>query len=278
LNRDELSGLERVESQSHRQNKTTINETPEGHGAQDASDAERIYNHMGARRTSMFIFVTLAASLSAPVARGQLAEASLSLRVSPNVVTFGQRTELSGRADPAGDLIEDCLGNSRVAIYEDAWDDIAYDWRLIKTVPLDESGRFNTSLTPRRSTSYRAETTADAGVCSGAVSRRRGVKVRFGVTLTPHDASVARGSMVRLRATVQPACQLRESGKRVSLFRLTETRFVKVGATKENENCVAIFRKRLFRRAVFRAYAPYAWSAAVYYFRGWSRPTVVEVQ
>lgn len=195
----------------------------------------------------------------------------ISLKASRSHVTYGEGIALDGEVTS---VAPPCVSNVEIIVYEDTWDDVAYQWTEVGRVLTDEEGGFSTSVLPSRSTSYRAELSSTAG-CGTAASRRRSARVHMRVSIRVPRRAVERGSLVNVRVKVSPSCPPRAVGEPVVLQRFKDTGFVRVASKKPNRKCKAVFKRRIYHQSVFRAKAGKATSLAFVYFKGISGEKVI---
>ncbi|MGH2692672.1 MAG: hypothetical protein ACRDHM_09235, partial [Actinomycetota bacterium] len=106
------------------------------------------------------------------------------------------------------------------------------------------------------------------------------ILVRRKVTLTITGAMPSVGEFVRLRVGVEPECKRFFPSEVLKLRQRRKGEFVRVAATKPNANCVAAFRIRVARDAVFQGFAPAGTPGGlgIYYLAGSSTPERIEVE
>ena len=213
--------------------------------------------------TIAFLTVLVAPTATAePVAEVALASRS-------RHIDYGERFPLRGSVSSD---VRSCVAQVDLVIYEDAWDDIAYNWTKVKTITTDGDGDFTGFVRPNRSANYRVQLQSPSP-CGEARSKTRTARVHITVQLRVEAAGER--NRVDFTAIVSPACPQRAHNRSVRLEKLVDGAFRLVASKVPDEECKASFRRRVPRTATFRVTAPRVQSVAFVYFRGTSQRRVV---
>lgn len=205
-----------------------------------------------------------------PTSSGALGEQELTLSRSRRVVTYGEGVLLSGRLS-SGET-PGCVAGVEVSIQDDGWDDSPYNWFEIATVTTDRDGRYWLPFMPYNSANYRAEVQDPPAGCTPVRSNRVTVRVKLQVKLKPATATVRRGDVVKLVVKVRPLCE------KVVLAKLVDGRFKRVASKTANQWCTAVFKRRLRKDNVFRAWHPHVAAPGGYYLGNRSSLSAISVR
>lgn len=204
-------------------------------------------------------------------------ERSVDLEASKNRKRFGKSFTLSGTVElrDASNAPASCRAGVPVEIQRDVLGGND-EFVLFDTVTTDSQGAFTASYDADRSANYVAfvgHSGAGNEECAEASSAPETVLVRVAVRLKINKTRVNRGTRVTLRVKFLP-CEGHERDKAL-LFKSIQGKFGKVGKKRTNDNCVAKFRKRIWKDTVFQARWP---KQHADHIQGKSRPKAVQVR
>lgn len=225
------------------------------------------------------VAVVVLASLSlAPVGSADVPAAleagarEVTLVTSKAPVVYGSGFILSGSVTTGTGASDECVSGVDVLIVREPFDD-SLGWYEVVRVKTRKGGSFRAGLMAENSAYYRAEVQETPLGCSQARSKRVVVRSRLDVTLSPTTTSVERGGMVRLVAKVSPVCE-----GPVSLFKLVDGELTRVASKAPNDNCAAVFRRRVRDDSVFRAGHPELMGPGFFYLGNRSDLAAVAVR
>jgi hypothetical protein len=126
---------------------------------------------------------------------------------------------------------------------------------VVGSVRTDSNGHYSLALRADRGASYTAAA-VESDLCRAAISADRRVSVHKKVALSVSRKTVARGRKVRVRARIAPCAG--KAGQKVVLYRSVDggASFARIGAEATNDSCVAVFKRRVRRATIFRAWSP----------------------
>lgn len=124
-----------------------------------------------------------------------------------------------------------CVAQVDLEIYEDAWDDIAYDWKKVKTITTDDDGDFSGFVRPKHSANYRVQLQSPSP-CGEATSKTRTARVQMTVQLRVE--AVGKRDRLQFEASVSPACPQR-AHKGSNLGNFLALCFVQGSTTREGK-------------------------------------------
>lgn len=176
------------------------------------------------------------------------ASRALTLSASKQTVTFGRGFVLGGEVQSTDAA---CAGGVDVIIERTATGGGAFE--TFETATTSEDGSYRVPHSGDRTASYRA-LVGEAPGCEAATSEQTTVKVRKKVTLEPSANPVRKGRRVKLRTEVL-GCEGNQ-GHKVALFKRVDGRFKKVGAKSTNDNCRAVFKRRVYKKSAYQARSP----------------------
>lgn len=182
---------------------------------------------------------------------------TVTLEASKNKVRYGKTFELTATVQP-GDLNTpaSCIQGVTVIFQRTVVGDSAIN--DVGTSVTDASGVATMDMAGDKNANYVAHLD-QTGECSEANSTAEAVLVKKQVKLKISDQRVRRGQRVRFRVKVLP-CGGTDGpghpGDRALLYKTVGGQLAKIAAKRTNDNCVARFKRRVFRDATFQGRSP----------------------
>jgi hypothetical protein len=162
-------------------------------------------------------------------------------------VTAGTPITLSGNAISD---VRDCKDGVEIKLMRSVQGTTTFE--TLGTAVTDPDGNYSKDLSSKVSASYRA--VLPETDCADAASEEARVGVRKKLALSSSRAAVRPGGAVRLRVKVHSCTE--GVSDRVVLSKRVDGAFKRLSAKRTNATCVAVFKRRINKRSVFKAYSP----------------------